>query len=232
VLNGLCLQKMAAMASQYVCPVLAVCEDTTERCMRVAVPRCETLAAAVVQRDGPLPLAEVLHMAVCLAKGLARLHVESLLHLDVNPDTVYVFCQEPSADIDGAEKQKQFLVGDFWASRLAGGRPDVTPSGPGATECRAPEKRGCAQGDVYALGMVIAFAATGKYDVGGLQKFCEGSSNASDWELLKQLVMAMVSKLAKRTATMAEVVARACLLQKHAPPPVRWHLAIVPGLPA
>jgi hypothetical protein len=201
IVNGLCMQKMASMASSYVCPVLAVCE--TKFALRIAVPRSEALAALVLRSSGGLGEEDVLQLGVCVSKGLSQLHEKDLLHLDLCPESVYCLC-----DPQERTKQKRFLVADFWASRMAGGDSQGSARSGARHPCTAPEEKRGKQSDIFSLGMILVFAATREYKVGPVELARLPGG-------LQPLVTSMVSqKQSPRPESMGIVAGQISLLQQ------------------
>ena len=110
--------------------------------------------AEAVALDGPLPADSVLVLAAGLAEALAAIHAASLVHRDLKPENVLL------AD-DGPR------VIDFGIAR-ADGASRLTSTGVviGTFAFMSPEQaRGRAVGppsDVFSLGSVLVFAATGQ----------------------------------------------------------------------
>ena len=104
--------------------------------------RGKTLAQRIA--EGPVPVAEALHIAEEMAKGLAHAHQRGVLHRDLKPANVFV-CE------DGRVK-----LLDFGLAHLLG---TEGVSGAGTPKYMAPEQaRGDAvdqRADVYAAGRVV-----------------------------------------------------------------------------
>ncbi|MEV0322570.1 protein kinase [Streptomyces sp. NPDC050658] len=115
--------------------------------------------AARVRDDGPLPVAELRALAGALAGALSSIHRAGLVHRDLKPSNVLLSPAGPR-------------VIDFGIARAADGT-GLTASGaaPGTAGYAAPEH--LTQGvstpaaDVFSLGAVLAFAATGRAPFGG-----------------------------------------------------------------
>lgn len=119
----------------------------------VAGPDLCTLVAG----QGPLPLAETASLGALLAEGLGTVHDAGLLHRDLKPQNILLSPYGPK------------LI-DFGLAVLAERRTTLTATGfvVGSVLCMAPEQargehRLDRSADVYALGAVLLFAATGHY---------------------------------------------------------------------
>ncbi|MCX4716524.1 protein kinase [Streptomyces virginiae] len=115
----------------------------------------------MVAGQGPLPLAETASLGALLAEGLGTVHEAGLLHRDLKPQNILLSPYGPK-------------VIDFGLAVLAERRTTLTATGfvVGSVLCMPPEQaRGEQQldrsADVYALGAVLLFAATGHYPYEG-----------------------------------------------------------------
>ncbi|MDF6018830.1 serine/threonine-protein kinase [Streptomyces sp. JH34] len=114
-----------------------------------------------VAEHGPLPLAQAASLGALLSEGLGTVHEAGLLHRDLKPQNILLSDYGPK-------------VIDFGLAVLAERRTMLTASGfvVGSVLCMPPEQaRGEHQlersADVYALGAVLLFAATGHYPYEG-----------------------------------------------------------------
>ncbi|MFF5856377.1 serine/threonine-protein kinase [Streptomyces sp. NPDC012751] len=114
-----------------------------------------------VRDHGPLPLAETASLGALLAEGLTSVHQAELLHRDLKPQNILLGPDGPK-------------VIDFGLAVLAERRTTLTATGVvvGSVLCMPPEQAEgdhhlTAAADVYALGAVLLFAATGHYPYDG-----------------------------------------------------------------
>ncbi|MER6953037.1 protein kinase [Streptomyces sp. NPDC000618] len=111
--------------------------------------------AAAVASDGPLPHHSVRVLGAGLAEALAAVHELGLVHRDVKPSNVLL-------TVDGP------LLIDFGIARATDGTASLTSTGVsvGSPGYMAPEQilgRGASgAADVFSLGAVLAYAATGQ----------------------------------------------------------------------
>jgi serine/threonine protein kinase len=137
----------------YTAPVLDADADGPEPWLATAYVPGPSLADAVSQH-GPLPAASVLMLAAGLAEGLTAIHAAGVVHRDLKPANVLLADDGPRV-IDfgisrGAEAsaltQTGLVVGSpgFMSPEQAEGREVGPPS------------------DIFSLGAVLAFAATGR----------------------------------------------------------------------
>ncbi|MFE7271753.1 serine/threonine-protein kinase [Streptomyces sp. NPDC057623] len=118
------------------------------------------LLAHVTER-GPLPLVETASLGALLAEGLGTVHEAGLLHRDLKPQNILLAPSGPK-------------VIDFGLAVLAERRSTLTATGVvvGSVLCMSPEQTQGGQhldpaADVYALGAVLLYAATGHYPYTG-----------------------------------------------------------------
>ncbi|MCX4764190.1 protein kinase [Streptomyces sp. NBC_01275] len=115
-----------------------------------------SLAAAVASAGAPLPEHTVRVLGAGLAEALAAVHDLGLVHRDVKPSNVLL-------TVDGP------LLIDFGIARATDGTSSLTSTGVsvGSPGYMAPEQilgKGAVSGaaDVFSLGAVLAYAATGQ----------------------------------------------------------------------
>jgi hypothetical protein len=137
----------------YTAPVLDADADGPEPWLATAYVPGPSLADAVT-RHGPLPAASVLMLAAGLAEALSAIHGAGVVHRDLKPANVLLAADGPR-------------VIDFGISR-AGEASALTHTGlvvgsPGFMSPEQAEGRDVGPpSDVFSLGAVLAFAATGQ----------------------------------------------------------------------
>ncbi|WP_189151177.1 serine/threonine-protein kinase [Streptomyces lacrimifluminis] len=113
-----------------------------------------SLTAAITD-DGPLPLDSVRALGAGLAEALTAVHALSLVHRDVKPSNVLLTLDGP-------------LLIDFGIARATDGTASLTSTGVsvGSPGYMSPEqilgKPVTGAADVFSLGAVLAYAATGR----------------------------------------------------------------------
>ncbi|QNA74851.1 serine/threonine protein kinase [Streptomyces sp. So13.3] len=113
----------------------------------------------LVQRDGPLPEAELRALGAGLTEALASVHAAGLVHRDLKPGNVLMVDDGPR-------------VIDFGISKALEGATMLTGTGAviGTPGFMSPEQatggRVGAESDVFSLGSVLVFAATGRAPFG------------------------------------------------------------------
>ena len=127
--------------------------------------------ADLVARSGPLPEAAVWRLAGGLAEALQAIHAHGLVHRDLKPGNILIAADGPR-------------VIDFGISRTTSGTVvTATRTTIGTPAYMSPEQ---AQGhpvgpasDIFSLGSVLAFAATGASPFGAAAPRCSRSPTGS-----------------------------------------------------
>jgi serine/threonine protein kinase/DNA-binding beta-propeller fold protein YncE len=141
------------VSGRFTAQVIDADVDAAEPWLATAYVTGPSLAEAVA-RHGPLPASSVLTLAAGLAEALAAIHDEGLVHRDLKPENVLLAEDGPR-------------VIDFGIARAAGAST-LTTAGMVIGTCAfmSPEQ---AQGlkvgppsDVFSLGSVLVFAASGQ----------------------------------------------------------------------
>ncbi|MER7486224.1 protein kinase [Streptomyces sp. NPDC126497] len=134
-------------------PVLDADPDARVPWVATAYAAGPSLAAAVTD-TGPLPVATVRALGAGLAEALTAVHALGLVHRDVKPSNVLLTLDGP-------------LLIDFGIARATDGTASLTSTGVsiGSPGYMSPEqilgKGVTGAADVFSLGAVLAYAATG-----------------------------------------------------------------------
>ncbi|MFI1922645.1 MULTISPECIES: serine/threonine protein kinase [unclassified Streptomyces] len=136
-------------------PVLDADPEATVPWVATGYAAGPSLAAAVASGGGPLPEHSVRVLGAGLAEALGAVHELGLVHRDVKPSNVLL-------TVDGP------LLIDFGIARATDGTASLTSTGVsvGSPGYMAPEqilgKVASGAADVFSLGAVLAYAATGQ----------------------------------------------------------------------
>ncbi len=145
------------VSSRFTAPLIGADADGEVPWLATAYVTGPSLADAVAQR-GPLPAASVLELAAGLAEGVSAIHSAGVIHRDLKPSNVLMAQDGPR-------------VIDFGISVAAETSP-LTRTGlligsPGYMSPEQVEGREVGPAsDVFSLGAVLAFAATGEAPFG------------------------------------------------------------------
>ncbi len=141
------------VSSQFTAPVIDADVEGPMPWLATAYVPGPSLADAVAEH-GPLPTASVVELAAGLAEGLSAIHAAGVIHRDLKPSNV-LLAQDGPRVIDfgisqGAEASALTRTG------LVVGSPGfMSPEQAEGREVGPPS-------DVFSLGAVLAFAATGR----------------------------------------------------------------------
>ncbi|KUN86433.1 protein kinase domain-containing protein [Streptomyces griseoruber] len=148
----------AAVGGVYTAPVVDAAPDAETPWLATAYVAGPTVAEAVAEH-GPLPVETVLALGAGIAEALIAVHAEGLVHRDLKPSNVLLAADGPR-------------VIDFGIVRARDGY-ELTGDGSlfGSLDYMCPEQATGEQmgpeGDVFCLGSVLAFAASGHPPFGG-----------------------------------------------------------------
>ncbi|MEU8823118.1 PQQ-binding-like beta-propeller repeat protein [Streptomyces sp. NPDC048636] len=118
-----------------------------------------TLPAALAAHGGPLPEPTVRAVGAALAECLAAAHANGLVHAGISPGSVWLTSDGPRLTGYGLARAASADAG-----HRAGMPHGVVPSAlPPEWRTGEPPRP---QGDLYALGAVLVYAATGRIDSG------------------------------------------------------------------
>ncbi len=146
------VQAAEAVSGAYTAPVVAAGPDDSPPWLATVFVTGPSLSD-LVGRAGPLPQAAVWRLAGGLAEALQAIHAKGLVHRDLKPGNILIAADGPR-------------VIDFGISRaMQGTAMTGTRTALGTPAFMSPEQaQGHAVGppsDVFSLGSVLAFAATG-----------------------------------------------------------------------
>ncbi len=118
----------------------------------------------VMDREGRMPVARALAIAIAIARGLESAHGAGIVHRDLKPSNVMML---PSVDVRPRIKLLDFGISKSLSRAGAADRPLTRPLVPiGTPEYMAPEQAlglpADVRADVYALGAVLFEMLTGQ----------------------------------------------------------------------
>ncbi|MET9914950.1 PQQ-binding-like beta-propeller repeat protein [Streptomyces sp. NPDC006476] len=152
------VEAASVVSSSYTAPVVDADPDGVTPWLATAFIPGPTLAEAIAEH-GPLPVDSALALGAGVAEALMAVHAAGLVHRDLKPSNVLLATDGPR-------------VIDFGIVRASDGY-DLTHSGVlfGSFEYMCPEHATGdpigPEGDVFSLGSVLAFAATGRAPFSG-----------------------------------------------------------------
>jgi serine/threonine protein kinase len=160
-------QATAGIEHDHIVAVLQVGEERGLPFLTMPLLRGKTLEDRL-QREGKLPVAEVLRTGQEIAEGLAAAHQCNIIHRDIKPSNIFLEGPDsanPQATPWGGGRVK---ILDFGLARAIGNEAHLTQSGVivGTPSYMAPEQaRGetlDARCDLFSLGCVLYRLATGE----------------------------------------------------------------------
>ncbi len=144
-----------SVSGVYTAPVIASGLDDRPQWFASGYVEGPSLAEAVIERNAPLPEIAVWRLAAGLVEALQDVHAANLVHRDLKPANVLLALDGPKVIDFGITKALEGM--STTASRQM---PIGTPA------FMSPEQANCdavgPASDVFSLGSVIAFAATGR----------------------------------------------------------------------
>jgi eukaryotic-like serine/threonine-protein kinase len=111
--------------------------------------------AEAVEEHGPLPVASVRALAAGLAEGLAAIHAAGVVHRDLKPANVLLADDGPRVIDFGISRAVETTMLTLSRDSIIGSPGFLSPEQAEAGEVGPPS-------DVFSLGAVLAFAATGE----------------------------------------------------------------------
>ena len=141
------------VSGQFTTPVIDADLDSPTPWLATAYVAGPSLAEAVAEH-GPLPPAKVLELAVGLAEGMSAIHAAGVVHRDLKPSNVLLAEDGPRLIDFGISRAVE-------ASALT--HTGMVVGSPGFMSPEQAEGREVGPAsDIFSLGAVLAFAATGQ----------------------------------------------------------------------
>jgi hypothetical protein len=141
------------VSGQFTAPLIDADLDNPMPWLATAYVAGPSLADAVAQH-GPLPVVKVLELATGLAKGLSAIHAAGVVHRDLKPSNVLLAQDGPRLIDFGISRAVE-------ASALT--HTGMVVGSPGFMSPEQAEGREVGPAsDIFSLGAVLAFAATGQ----------------------------------------------------------------------
>jgi hypothetical protein len=137
----------------FTAPVVDADPDAPQPWMVTAFVSGPSLAEAVKSR-GPLPVDTVLMLAAGLAEGLSSVHAAGLVHRDLKPSNVLLASDGPRI-IDFGVAHSSETVGPTRVGGVIGSPGFMSPEQAAGEPVGPPS-------DIFSLGGVLAYAATGE----------------------------------------------------------------------
>ncbi|GAA5006959.1 serine/threonine-protein kinase [Streptomyces hyderabadensis] len=188
----------------YTVPVVAADLEADEPWLATAYAPGPSLQQAVGER-GPLPAAEVLALTAGVAEALETIHAAGVIHRDLKPSNIVLTADGPKVIDFGIAR-----AADVTALTATGMRAG-TPAYMAPEYIRGQEVTEA--GDVFALGLVAHFAATGRLAFGGgsdhgvAYRILEAAPDLDDCpESVRGVVALCLEKDPARRPTPAEVI--------------------------
>ncbi|MCK9903855.1 hypothetical protein CC117_16805 [Parafrankia colletiae] len=201
---------MRRVESRFTAPLITADVGAPRPWLATAYVYGPTLRASV-ERNGPLPAESVLMLAAGVAEALLAIHGAGVIHRDLKPANVLLALDGPRV-IDFGIARAADHSGSTTTGRIIGSPAYMSPE-------QARGERVDAASDVFALGSVLAFAATGR------NAFGEGNTADVIYRVVREepvltgvggdlraLIEACLTKAADQRPRPAEVLAR-CLAE-------------------
>jgi hypothetical protein len=155
---------VAAVEHESIVPIYQAGEDRGVLFLAMQLLKGESLDERL-RRDGKLPPAEIIRIGQEIASGLAAAHERGLVHRDIKPSNLWLH-ERPRGAREAARYQGKIL--DFGLARSGAGEGQLTRLGDvlGTPAYMSPEQADGqpvdARSDLFSLGCVLYYMATGK----------------------------------------------------------------------
>jgi eukaryotic-like serine/threonine-protein kinase len=146
------------VSSRFTAPVVGADTDGPAPWLATTYVAGPSLARAVAD-SGPLPVASVLRLAAGLAEALSAIHAAGVVHRDLKPSNV-ILAQDGPRVIDFGISQGSEASALTRTGLVLGSPGFMSPEQAEGGEVGPPS-------DIFSLGAVLAFAATGEGPFGG-----------------------------------------------------------------
>jgi serine/threonine protein kinase len=138
----------------FTAPVIDADLDGQEPWLATAFVRGPSLAEAVAEH-GPLPAESVVGLAAGLSEGLCAIHAAGVVHRDLKPANVLLAEDGPRVIDFGISRAVEAAAGLTRTGLVVGSPGFMSPEQAEGAEVGPPS-------DIFSLGAVLAFAATGQ----------------------------------------------------------------------
>ena len=138
----------------FTAPVIDADLDGPEPWLATAFVRGPSLAEAVAEH-GPLPAESVVGLAAGLAEGLCAIHAAGVVHRDLKPANVLLAEDGPRVIDFGISRAVEAATGLTRTGLVVGSPGFMSPEQAEGGEVGPPS-------DIFSLGAVLVFAATGE----------------------------------------------------------------------
>jgi serine/threonine protein kinase len=158
-------QAAAAIEHDHVVPIYQVGEDNGIPYLAMPLLKGESLNDRL-QREGRLPVADVLRIGRETAEGLAAAHGQGLIHRDIKPANLWL--ESLPGEPGGSSPRYRVKILDFGLARVPADSAQLTQSGVilGTPAFMAPEQAAGkpvdARCDLFSLGCVLYRLCTGE----------------------------------------------------------------------
>jgi serine/threonine protein kinase len=155
-----------AVSGAYTAPVIAYGLDDPQPWLATAYVEGPSLAAAIIERQAALPETAVWRLAGGLVEALQAVHACNLVHRDLKPANVLLDLNGPKVIDFGISRALEEIF-----TTIGRHEPIGTPAymSPEQAECKPVGPAS----DVFSLGSVLAYAATGRVLFGGGSQLLE-----------------------------------------------------------
>ncbi|WP_131802232.1 serine/threonine-protein kinase [Parafrankia soli] len=211
---------MGRVNSLFTAPLIAADVAADRPWLATAYIHGPTLRDSVL-RNGPLPPSSLLRLAAGVTEALVAIHGAGVVHRDLKPANVLLAIDGPRV-IDFGIARAADHAGSTTTGKVIGSPPYMSPE-------QARGERVDAASDVFALGSVLAFAATGRNAFGEgntadvIYRVVRGEPELTGVDGdLRALIESCLAKAPQRRPTPAEILGRCHAQLGASPRPPSW----------